>query len=87
MFANFLALSALAILAVANPTLNGGQSNTSGSCSTGAIQCCQSVQAANSVAASTLLATLGVVVQDVTTPMGITCSPITAVGVGGGDAW
>ena len=87
MFANILALSALAILAAANPTPNGGQSNTSGSCSTGAIQCCQSVQAANSVAASTLLATLGVVVQDVTTPIGITCSPITAIGVGGGDAW
>ena len=87
MFTNLFALSTLVILAVATPapTTNGGTAGSS--CSTGPLQCCQSVQAANSVAASTLLATLGVVVQDVTTPIGITCSPITAIGVGGGDAW
>lgn len=82
MFAKLLALSTLAILAAATPAPTDGTS-----CSTGSIQCCQSVQAANSPAAASLLASIGVVVQDIATPIGITCSPISVVGVGGSDAW
>nr|VWP01544.1 Endopolygalacturonase (Polygalacturonase) [Ganoderma boninense] len=85
MFAKaLLAFSALAVLAAATPAPApaGGQS-----CSTGSIQCCNSVQAANSPAAAALLASIGVVVQDLTTLIGITCSPISVVNVGGADAW
>ena len=56
-------------------------------CSTGALQCCDSVEKASDPAAATILKSIGVVVQDVTTPIGITCSPISVVGVGGSDAW
>ncbi|KAK7472101.1 hypothetical protein VKT23_000220 [Stygiomarasmius scandens] len=52
-------------------------------CNTGPIQCCNSVQTAGSLAASTLLGLLGVVVQDLNLPIGITCSPISVVGTGG----
>ncbi|ESK95428.1 hydrophobin [Moniliophthora roreri MCA 2997] len=67
-----------AIFAAASPVPGG-----SGSCNTGPVQCCNSVQAANSPAAAGLLGLLGVVVQDVTAQVGLTCSPITVLGLGG----
>ncbi|KAF9481860.1 hypothetical protein BDN70DRAFT_802719, partial [Pholiota conissans] len=42
-----------------------------------------SVQAANSRAASKIISLLGVVVQDVTAHVGLTCDSITIVGVSG----
>ncbi|KDQ62772.1 hypothetical protein JAAARDRAFT_203825 [Jaapia argillacea MUCL 33604] len=78
-----IALAAsLAILAVATPT----PGEPASSCTTGPIQCCNSVEAANSPAAAGILASLGIVVQDVTALVGLTCSPITAVGVGSGSS-
>ncbi|KAK0200386.1 fungal hydrophobin [Desarmillaria ectypa] len=53
------------------------------SCSSGNLQCCNSVQSGNSNAVSVLLGLLGVVLSDVTALVGITCTPITIVGVGG----
>ncbi|KAH9850892.1 hydrophobin [Lenzites betulinus] len=81
MFAKLFTLSALAILAAATPA-----PATGGSCDTGSIQCCQSVEPASSASAANLLKTLGVVLQDVNVPIGLTCSPVSVVGVGGSDA-
>ncbi len=69
---------ALATLAAATPTRR--QDNQ---CNTGSLQCCDSTQAANSTSISGLLSLLGVVIQDVTGLVGVTCSPITAVGLSG----
>ncbi|KJA19423.1 hypothetical protein HYPSUDRAFT_143833 [Hypholoma sublateritium FD-334 SS-4] len=55
----------------------------SSQCNTGPIQCCNSVQQGNAPAAAALLGGLGIVLQDVTALVGLTCSPITAVGVSG----
>ncbi|KAH8109101.1 hydrophobin, partial [Phellopilus nigrolimitatus] len=52
-------------------------------CDTGSLQCCQSVQSAGSPSAANLLGLLGVVAQGVDVPVGITCSPISVIGVGG----
>ncbi|OJT07050.1 Fruiting body protein SC3 [Trametes pubescens] len=54
-------------------------------CSTGEIQCCNSVESAKSAGVAALLGLLGVVVQDVTAQVGLTCSPISVVGAGGGN--
>jgi len=76
---------AFATLATATPTGTGGGSAPipASQCNTGPIQCCNSLQAANTPAAAGLLGLLGVVVQDVTALVGITCSPLSVIGVGG----
>ncbi|KAH9940201.1 hydrophobin [Epithele typhae] len=55
-------------------------------CSTGILQCCELVEKASDPAAAAVLKSIGVVVQDVDTLIGLTCSPITVIGVGTGDS-
>ncbi|KAK0470645.1 hydrophobin 2 [Armillaria novae-zelandiae] len=50
-------------------------------CSSGNMQCCQSVQSGSSSAVGLLLGLLNVVLSDVTALVGITCTPITIVGL------
>ncbi|TFK96784.1 hydrophobin, partial [Pterulicium gracile] len=51
-------------------------------CNNGPIQCCQNTQSSSDPQASQLLALLGLNIQDVNVPIGITCSPITGIGAG-----
>lgn len=73
---------ALSAFAVAVPT----GSNPSNQCNTGSAQCCNSMATASQPAVSTLLGLLGVVIQDVTAQIGLSCSPITIVGIAG-NSW
>ncbi|OSD02173.1 fungal hydrophobin [Trametes coccinea BRFM310] len=79
-----LAISALPLLAAATPldTRGGGSGSSSGSCSTGTLQCCDSTLNANSPAGEKLLGLLGIVLQDVNVVLGLSCSSINVVGVG-----
>ncbi|KAF8154240.1 hydrophobin-251 [Crassisporium funariophilum] len=75
---------ALATLAVATPARRNPPATTPASqCNTGDLQCCNSAQAANSAAVAPLLGLLGIVVQDVTALVGLTCSPISVIGIAG----
>ncbi|TEB33731.1 fungal hydrophobin [Coprinellus micaceus] len=76
MLSKLIAALALASVVAATPTKRA-------ECSTGPIQCCNSVQKAGAPAVSTLLGLLGIVVQDVNIPVGVTCSPISIIGVPG----
>ncbi|KAF8985272.1 fungal hydrophobin-domain-containing protein [Cyathus striatus] len=77
-----VATLALATLAVATPARrNIPASQCSGS--TGALQCCDSTGKATDPSIANILGPLGIVVQDVTALVGVTCSPISVVGVGG----
>ncbi|KAI0826132.1 fungal hydrophobin-domain-containing protein [Irpex lacteus] len=59
---------------------------SAGNCNTGSIQCCNSVESANSSAASTILGLLGIVLTDPSVLVGLTCSPISVIGVGTGSS-
>ncbi|CAA7267820.1 unnamed protein product [Cyclocybe aegerita] len=52
-------------------------------CNTGAIQCCNDIQRANTKIVTGLLGLLGVVINEVTALVGITCSPLSVIGIGG----
>nr|CAA12392.1 POH2 hydrophobin [Pleurotus ostreatus]CAA74987.1 hydrophobin [Pleurotus ostreatus] len=67
------------VTAPAHPTATAPASE----CKTGPVQCCNSVQSSKSPAASLLLGLLGIVLQGVAVPVGLTCNPITVIGVGG----
>ncbi|RDX47330.1 fungal hydrophobin [Lentinus brumalis] len=56
------------------------------SCSTGPVQCCNSVESSHSAAGSALLSVLGIDLQGVTAQLGLGCSPISAIGLGSGNA-
>ncbi|KAF6745633.1 fungal hydrophobin-domain-containing protein, partial [Ephemerocybe angulata] len=80
-FKTIASLLALASAAVAIPTEPAPI--PASKCNTGPIQCCNSLQAANTPAVSTLLGLLGIVVQPITALVGLTCSPISIIGLPG----
>ncbi|KAK7464756.1 hypothetical protein VKT23_005963 [Stygiomarasmius scandens] len=79
-FTRLASLAAIATLAVATPTR---RNEPASSCSTGPIQCCNTVTDAGDPAAAKVLGLLGIVIQDVTAVVGLTCTPISVIGVGG----
>ncbi|KAL0949227.1 hypothetical protein HGRIS_009306 [Hohenbuehelia grisea] len=72
--------SVLPFLAAATPLR---RNEPASSCNTGPVQCCNSVQSADSKSIAGLLSVLGVVVSDLTVFVGANCSPISVIGVGG----
>ncbi|KAK0442701.1 hydrophobin-251 [Desarmillaria tabescens] len=84
MFARISSLAALLTLATATVLPRGGGDGAACS-ATGTAQCCESTQSPSDLSPSvvTLLGLLGVVVGDLTANVGLTCSPISVIGVGG----
>ncbi|KAI0628885.1 NADP-dependent oxidoreductase domain-containing protein [Trametes polyzona] len=74
-----LTISSMPLFAAATPL------EVRQTCSTGAIQCCQTTTTADSDIGSALLGLLGIAVQDVTSLISLYCSPISVVGVGSGN--
>ncbi|KAF5326970.1 hypothetical protein D9619_004102 [Psilocybe cf. subviscida] len=75
------ALTTLAVVTLAAATPTG--TAPSNQCNTGSLQCCNSVQAADSKSIAGLLSLLGIVVGSLTGQVGVTCSPITVIGASG----
>ncbi|KAJ8090101.1 hypothetical protein PM082_018683 [Marasmius tenuissimus] len=82
MFNKLFTLAAFTTLAVATPTGLSAR----GDCSTGPIQCCDTVTTAKDPVVAPILALIGVIVQDLNVGVGLTCSPITVIG-GGNGGW
>ncbi|KAF8523238.1 hydrophobin [Gautieria morchelliformis] len=71
MFFKAVVVSTFAILATAAPNTAPSQ------CNTGAVQCCNSVGAANSLpGAAAIIALLGIVLQDPSVVVGLSCANI-----------
>ncbi|KAK0476336.1 hydrophobin-251 [Armillaria novae-zelandiae] len=75
-----VALLALPLLASATAVV---PRDDGASCATGTTQCCDSVQSPSSNVVQTLLGLLGIPIGSVTANVGVTCSPISVIGVGG----
>ncbi|KAH8111659.1 hydrophobin 2 [Phellopilus nigrolimitatus] len=86
----FLFLFALLAVATAHPkpkpskthSTSAPTSTPTSQCNTGPIQCCQTVEPASSSSASSLLGLLGIVLGNLNVPVGLTCSPLSVIGVG-----
>ncbi|KAK7469169.1 hypothetical protein VKT23_003660 [Stygiomarasmius scandens] len=52
-------------------------------CNTGKLQCCNSVQSSSSSSVAGLAGLLGIALQGVNIPIGVTCNPISVIGIGG----
>ncbi|GJE95378.1 fungal hydrophobin [Phanerochaete sordida] len=68
--------ASLALLAVATPVVERNTPTTA---------CCASTQSASSAAVAAILKAIGVDASDVSGLIGLTCSPISVVGVGSGS--
>jgi hypothetical protein len=76
-----LALATAAIAAPTDPTPAPAPS-----CETGPIQCCNTTTKASDPSASAILGLLGIVLQDLNVIVGLTCSPISVIGLPG-NSW
>ncbi|GLB42274.1 putative hydrophobin [Lyophyllum shimeji] len=75
----FFLLLFVAVCASATVLPRGGVTQ----CNTGTLQCCNSVQDASSPAVGLLAGLLGIVLGPITGQVGLTCNPISVIGVGG----
>ncbi|KAM5539234.1 hypothetical protein V8D89_007107 [Ganoderma adspersum] len=70
----------------ASPARRSQPSGSPSSCSTGPVQCCNQVTTASNPIAALILGLLGIVLgPDVS--VGITCSPLSVIGIGGSNSW
>ncbi|KAF9480562.1 fungal hydrophobin [Pholiota conissans] len=74
-----LFVSALPVLAAATAIMP----RQTGSCNTGSLQCCQSTQDPSITMLTELSGLLGLALPDITGLIGLTCSGINVLGIGG----
>ncbi|KAK7675971.1 hypothetical protein QCA50_009647 [Cerrena zonata] len=64
-------------------TVSAPTATSTSQCNVGAVQCCDTVTTAQSTNANALLGLLGIVVSDINALLGINCSPLSVIGIGG----
>ncbi|GLB42284.1 putative hydrophobin [Lyophyllum shimeji] len=72
-----------ALCASASVLPRTGGDPPAGQCNTGSIQCCNSVQQAGNPVVGILSGLLGVVLPSLTGQVGLNCSPLNVIGIGG----
>ena len=61
-------------------------SGSPSSCSTGPVQCCNKVTTSNDPVAKLIIGLLGIVLGP-NVSVGLTCSPLSVIGIGGSNSW
>ncbi|KAH7923307.1 hypothetical protein BV22DRAFT_1036475 [Leucogyrophana mollusca] len=56
-------------------------------CNTGTLLCCKNVYSSYNPPLTTLLELLGIPATPANLDVGLTCSPVTLIGVGNGETW
>ncbi|KAL5514006.1 hypothetical protein ACEPAG_2767 [Sanghuangporus baumii] len=77
-----VATTILAIASAAIAVAIPAPASDSGSCSTGKLQCCDSIQPNDSTDDQTLAGILPIGLQGLNIPIGVNCIPINVLGVG-----
>ncbi|KAG7442220.1 fungal hydrophobin [Guyanagaster necrorhizus] len=84
MFSRAFATTVVMIATLTTSVTCTPTATTTGSqCNTGSLQCCNSIQPATSSHVASLLGLPSIVLQDLDVNVGVTCSPITVIGLGG----
>ncbi|KAK0199588.1 hydrophobin 2 [Desarmillaria ectypa] len=83
MFARISTFTLLALPLLATATAVLPRTDGAACSATGTAQCCASTQSPTSSIVQTLLGLLGIPIGSVTANVGLTCSPITVLGLGG----
>ncbi|ETW76631.1 hydrophobin-like protein [Heterobasidion irregulare TC 32-1] len=84
MFARLSLLSVLGLVLVAAAHPSPSTKRT-GQCNTGKLNCCDTVGKSDDPSISKQLGLLGVVLQGLSVPVGLSCDPIDLIGVGDGS--
>ncbi|KAK0447398.1 hydrophobin-251 [Desarmillaria tabescens] len=82
MFSRTFAATVVMIATLTTSVMSAPATATSGQCSTGSMQCCENVKPSNAAGVPDMLAKAGAVVQGVMPNVGMTCSPMTVIGLG-----
>ncbi|KAL0948211.1 hypothetical protein HGRIS_010817 [Hohenbuehelia grisea] len=80
MYARTATLLALPLLAAATAI---PRTEPAGQCNTGSIQCCNSTKKASDPVVGILAGLLGIVLGPITGQVGLTCTPLSVIGLGG----
>ncbi|KAH0830199.1 fungal hydrophobin [Lanmaoa asiatica] len=83
-FSALIPVAALAAAAAAAPSELAVRQTSQ--CNTGSMHCCSTTTSANNPAIAGLLGLLGIAIGDLTSTVGVACSPITGTGLGSGSS-
>ena len=70
-----------------SPTTSSKAPKPTGKCKNGPPLCCKEIEPASDGIIGAILELLGIVIKDLTTPCGTTCSPIELTTLGAGSEW
>ncbi|KAF8636890.1 hypothetical protein AX17_003142 [Amanita inopinata Kibby_2008] len=85
MFSRLSAILLVVPLLVSATAIPRGGGQSVSQCDTGPVQCCNSLQDATDPQVASALGLLGLILGPITGQVGLTCNPISALGVGGNN--
>ncbi|KAF8889937.1 fungal hydrophobin-domain-containing protein [Infundibulicybe gibba] len=82
-FTIFAAATTTTVTVTATPPPPTATPAPASQCNTGPVQCCNSIQSASNPVVGLLTGLLGILIEPITAIVGLSCSPIDILGIGG----